>query len=197
MPLVVPMRIETVTGVQFTLVAAVGEMNVDRLKEGLPQDVPSSQGGTVGQTITVVSQTGPAGRDGPAGIAGAAGIGGVAADFDGFFATDSVSETVLKTVLCALGSLPGGTLTMTLTARGLALGGATGTWKVRIGGTDGGVDGTVVATLSVTSGSLANVTASPSFTNPGGTQIVKLTGASSVGGLDTELESVVCSFVQG
>ena len=196
MPMVVPMRIETVTGVTFPLIAAVGEMSVDRLKQGLPQGVPDSQAGTVGQTVTVVSQTGPGGAAGVAGAPGA-NASGLGVDFDGMFATDSVSETVLKTTLFDFSRLPGGSVTMSLSARGLALGGATGTWKVRVGGTDRGVDGTVVATLSVTAGSLATVSSSPSFTNPGGTQIVKLTGASSVAGLDTELESVSCGIAQG
>ena len=196
MPLVIPMQITTVTGVTFPLVASVDEMSVDRLKAGMPAGVPASQIDTVGVTVTVVSQTGPAGAGGVAGAPGA-NTGGVSADFDGLFATDSTSETVVKAVLCQFSNLPSGMVTLTLTARGLALGGATGTWKVRIGGTDGGADGTVLATLTATSSSMGNVSASASFTNPNTASVVKLTGVSSVTGLDTELESVVCSFVQG
>jgi hypothetical protein len=196
MPLVVPMRIETVTGVSFPLVAAVGEMSVDRLKQGLPQDLPATQAGTVGQTVTVVSQIGPGGATGAAGAPGA-NTGGISADFDGLVATDSATETVLKAALCAFGNLPSGMVTMAFTARGFTLGGATGTWKLRLGGTDGGVDGTVLATITVTSSSYATVSTSASFSNPNGNQVLKLTGMSSVLGLDTQLESVICTFVQG
>jgi hypothetical protein len=198
MPLVIPMQITTVTGVTFPLVANVGDMSVDRLKQGMPAGVPPTQADTVGVSVTVVSQTGPDGQPGDPGAPGASGGGsGATVDFDGLFATDSTSETVLKPSLCNFGALPSGMVTMVFTARGMTAGGATGTWNLRLGGSDTGVDGTVLATLSVTSSSLATVSASASFTNPNATQVVKLTGASSVEGLDAEIESVVCTFAQG
>ena len=197
MPLVIPMQIATVTGVTFPLVASVGDMSVDRLKQGMPAGVPPTQADTVGVSVTVVSQTGPDGQPGEAGAPGAGWAGSISADFDGLFATDSTSEAVLKASLCNFGGLPAGLITMTFTARGQSFGGAYGTWRVRLGGSDGSVDGTVLATLAITSSSLGNVSASASFANPNGMQVVKLTGLSSVTGLDTELESVVCTFAQG
>ena len=86
---------------------------------------------------------------------------------------------------------------MSFSARGMSFGGAAGTWRVRLGGTDSGTDGTVLATLSVTASSLATVATSATFSSPGGTQILKLTGTSSVEGLDTVLESVICTFSAG
>ena len=197
MPLVIPMQITTVTGVTFPLVANVGDMSVDRLKQGMPAGVPPTQADTVGVSVTVVSQTGPDGKPGTSGAPGASGGSGITADFDGLFATDSTSEAVLKASLCNFGALPSGTVTMTFTARGQTFGGATGTWRLRLGGSDSAVDGTILASLSVTSSSLGTVSVSASFSNPNGNQVGKLTGASSVEGLDTELESVVCSFAQG
>lgn len=197
MPLVIPMQITTVTGVTFPLVANVGDLSVDRLKQGMPAGVPPTQADTVGVSVTVVSQTGPDGNPGGAGAPGGPGPGGIPADFDGLFATDATSESVLKTSLCNFGALPTGTITMTFTARGQTLGGATGTWRVRLGGTDGVVDGTILTSLSVTSSSFGTVSATATLTNPGGSQIVKLSGMSSVLGLDTELESVTCTFTQG
>ena len=197
MPLVIPMQITTVTGVTFPLVASVGDMSVDRLKQGMPAGVPPTQADTVGVSVTVVSQTGADGQPGTAGAAGASGGSSVVADFDGLFATDSTSEAVLKASLCNFGSLPSGMVTMTFTARGQTFGGAVGTWRLRLGGSDSSVDGTVLATLSITSATLDTISVSASFSNPNSTQVVKLTGVSSVNGLDTMLESVVCTFAQG
>jgi hypothetical protein len=59
-----------------------------------------------------------------------------------------------------------------------------GTYKVRIGGTLGQPDGTVVATIVVTDGGdypVAVETTGPAFSNPGDFTPVKLTGLSASG----------------
>ena len=193
MSLVVPMQIETVDGVSFPLVAAVGDMNVDRLKQGLPQSIPTQEEGD-GVTITVVSQTGPAGAGGASGAPGASQGASLTVDF-GTLSTDTTSEAILDPGRIAhLEALPAGTLNVSLTGRGKALGGATGTFKLRLGGTDGGVDGTVLATLTITGSGYDTYSASGTVANPVAASLVKLTGYSSVTGLDAILESIVCVF---
>jgi hypothetical protein len=195
--LVVPLEIETVTGVVFPLVASVGEVSVDRLKAGLPTSQPATQSETVGTTITVVSQTGPAGPAGPQGAAASSSGVTLPVDFDGTFATDSTAEAVLSERLVSFAMLSSATITMSFSALCKALGGATGTWYVRLGGTDGAADGTLLGTLTVTSSSYVVATTSASLTNPLTSTRVKLTGRSSVTGLDTIAKAIVCTFQAG
>jgi hypothetical protein len=195
MPITMPMRIETVTGVTFDMVASVQDMSVNRMNEGLPKVLPTQER-TVGVTVTVVSQSGADGRPGAQGAPGANGAGAnLTLDFDGPYTTDIGTESVLdpRTVNFAL--LPAGTLVMTVAGRGLAEGGATGTFRVRLGGTDAGVDGTILASLTVTASSWGTITASGTLTNPESNQLVKLSGLSSVAGLNVSLEGLSVSFV--
>lgn len=193
MPIVAPMRVETVTGVSFDLVAGVNDMNVNRLNQGLPRTLPTDAR-TVGVTVTVVSQSGADGRPGAQGAPGADGAGAnLVVDFDGPYTTDLTSEAVLDPRTVNFVVLPAGTLTISVTGRGLAEGGATGTFRVRLGGTDG-ADGTVLATLTVTSSSWGTFTASGTLANPQSAQLVKLTGLSSTSGANVSLEGVSIAF---
>src|SRR5512145_2124423 len=145
----------------FGFVANVGDLTVDLLKQGLPTGVPATQNEIVGQTVTVVSQSGMDGKAGPAGAPGeSGGISSVEPDLDGLYSTDAASEMLFKEVLEDFSVLPSGSLAIAFSAFARALGSATGTFRLRVGGTDGAADGAVVATLSVTSTSYQMVTAS-------------------------------------
>ncbi len=181
----------------FEFVAAVGDLTVDRLKQGLPAALPATQGEVVGTTITVVSQTGPAGAPGAAGAPGGGGGQDVQPELDGLYATDVASERLLKQVHADFSGLASATTSCALSAYIRALGGATGTFRLRVGGSDGVADGTLVATLTVTSTSFQMVTASGTVTKPAGTALVKLTGQTSVVGLDAQVKSTVATFSPG
>lgn len=88
----------------------------------------------------------------------------------------------------------GGSIVFTLTGNALSQSG-TSVFRVRVGGTDGGVDGDVVAVLTVSSPTPSIVTSVPVFfANPRGNQFIKLTGQSSAGGQDAHMDSMTLSF---
>jgi hypothetical protein len=180
----------------FAFVASVGDMTVDLLKQGLANDVPATQGEIVGQTVTVVSQSGSDGQAGPAGAPGESGgsSADVQPDFDGLYATDAASESLFKEAIADFTVLPSGALTISFSAFARALGGSTGTFRLRVGGTDGVADGTILATLSATSSSFQMLTTSGSYTNPASRVLVKLTGQSSANGMDVQVKSTLARF---
>jgi hypothetical protein len=178
----------------FGFIASVGDVTVDVLKQGLPADLPATQGDVVGQTVTVVSQSGADGQAGPAGAPGADSGAAVEPNLDGLFATDTGNEDLHKQVLADFTRLPAGMLTLAFSAYARALGGATGTFRLRLGGTDGAVDGTLLATLTATSTSFQMLTTSASISNPTGRVLVKLTGQSNTLGLDAQVKSTVAIF---
>jgi hypothetical protein len=180
----------------FGFIANVGDLTVDILKQGLASGVPATQNDIVGQTVKVVSQSGMDGQAGPAGAPGAnGGIGSVTPNLDGLYTTDGTSEVLLKEVLEDFSVLPSGALAASFSAFARALGGATGTFRLRVGGTDGVADGTLIATLTATAGSFQMLTSSGTYTNPMSRALVKLTGQSSVNGLDVQVKSTLARFV--
>lgn len=179
----------------FGFVLPVGDVSVDLLKQGLPASIPASQTDVVGQTVTVISQSGMDGPAGPAGAPGSGvGISTVEPDLDGLYATDAATESLLKEVLVDFAGLPAGTLAVSFSAYVRALGGSAGTFRLRIGGTDGATDGTLLGTISATSTSFQMVTASGTVANPLGRTRVKLTGQSNTVGLDAQVKSTVAIF---
>ena len=177
----------------FSFVADVGNVSVDLLKQGLPAALPASQADVVGQTVTVVSQSGADGKAGPAGAPGASGAA-VEPDLDGIYSTTVASESLLKQVLVDFAPLPAGTLSVSFSAFARALGGASGTFRLRLGGTDGVADGTLLATIVASSTSYQMLTASGSVANPDTRALIKLCGLTSVAGLDAQLKSAVARF---
>jgi hypothetical protein len=180
----------------FAFIAAVNDMSVDYLKQGLPAGIPATQGQVVGETISVVTEIGPAGKAGEPGLPGASGSGGagVQPDLDGLFATDSGNEDLLKEAVADFSSLAQGTLTVAFSALISALNGATGTFRLRLGGTDGVVNGAVLATVSTASGSFVVVRATATVTNPTGQVLVKLTGQSSAVNSTILVKTTVAAF---
>jgi len=190
----IPIRLQTAQG-PFDFVAAVGDTSVDFLKQGLPAGIPATQGEVVGQTITVVSQTGPTGPAGGAGSAGANATGStVEPNLDGLYATDSGNEDLLKEVVADFSGITSGSLTLAFSALVEALGGATATFRLRLGGTDGVAGGTLLATVTSASSSYAVVRATSTLTNPTGQPHIKLTGQSSAVNATVLVKSVVAVF---
>jgi hypothetical protein len=177
----------------FDFVASVSDMTVERLKQGMPADVPATQGEIVGTTVTVVSQSGATGATGAAGAPGSA-TQTVQPDLDGLYASDVASETLLKQVLADFSGLPGSLTSVSFSSYVRALGGATGTFRLRVGGTDGVADGTLAVTLTVTSTSYQMVTGTGSITNPNALSLVKLTAQTNTAGLDAQIKSAVAIF---
>jgi hypothetical protein len=187
--IMIPITLMTAQG-PFDFVAVVGDMSVDFLKQGLPAGIPTLQSDVVGRTITVVTEIGSAG---PVAEASAAGSSGP--DLDGLYATDSGSEDLLKEALADFSSLATASLSLTFSALVQSLSGATGTFRLRLGGTDGLADGTLLATVSSASASYIVVRTTATLTNPGGQQVLKLTGQSSSIGATILVKSVVANFV--
>jgi hypothetical protein len=180
----------------FTFIASIGDVSVEFLNQGNPQ-VPLVGQAAVAQQVTLISQTGPQGNPGIQGAGGGGGISGgalVAPSFDGVYASDVTTESVMDE---SLGNFtPGGaTLTVHLTCYGKVPSGGTGTVAIRVGGTDEGIDGVVVVSAAISSvSSYQTITTSATFSNPGGTQPVKLTLQSSATGDDVIVKGVEVSI---
>lgn len=183
---------ETAAG-PFDFVMPVGDVTTDALSQGLRLQIPVDQNGIVGGTVTVINQAGPVGPAGPTGTGGAGGAG-VAPDFDGLYATDAGSEVLFKQVLADFSTLTAGSISVMFAATIRALDGATGTFRVRVGGTDNAVDGTIIATITTTSSTFTAVSTSATVTNPEGLQKCKLTGQSSSVGADVQVKATLCEF---
>jgi hypothetical protein len=188
-----PIRLQTAEG-PFEFVASVGDMGVDRLKQGLPSGIPAVQGDVVGKTITVVTEIGPPGEAGGTGAPGANAGAAVDPDLDGLYASDSGNEDLLKEVVADFSGLSAGSLSLAFSVLICALNGATATFRLRLGGTDGVADGTLLATVTTSSGSYAVVRATSTLTNPMGQQRVKLTGQTDTIGATVLVKSTIASF---
>lgn len=176
----------------FEFVSAVGDMSIDRLKQGLPTGVPATQADIVGQSTTIISQTGAQGVAGPAGAPGTD-AGSVEPNLDGLYSTDVASEGVLKQEIVDF-TVISGTLAYSFSSFARALGGATGAIRLRLGGTDGAADGTLVATLTATSASFQMLNTSGTVSVASGRALIKLTGETSVAGLAVQVKSTVARF---
>ena len=170
-------RIVLITGQRFDLVILASQVTVAILSVN---GILTPAAATAPTSVQLV--VGPPGGDGPAGPAGAAGAAGtpqVTLDFwenDGF--DDSGTEQLAYERLVNFTPLAG-TLTAELVAYVSSAGGAA-LFKLRLGGTKGLPDGTVLASFSTASGSpVALNGASSPFANPGGLQLVKVTQQSS------------------
>ena len=189
----IPIRLQTADG-PFSFVAAVGDMGVDILKQGLPAGIPALQGDVVGKTITVVTEVGPAGKAGEAGAPGANAGATVEPDLDGLYASDSGNEDLLKEVVADFSGLEAGSISLAFSVLIESLNGATGTFRLRLGGTDGVADGTLLATVSTSSASYVVARATSTLTNPTGQPHVKLTGQTSAVGSTVLVKSAVAVF---
>lgn len=178
----------------FAFVADLGHVSVDFLKQGLPGDLPATQGEVVGRTVQVISLVGGGSTiiDNVGG--GTGGAASVEPDLDGLYATDSGNEDLLKQGVVDFSALTGTQVAVEFYALIRALDGATGTFRLRLGGTDGVVDGTVVATITTGSGTYTTVRVTSLIARPTGTYTCKLTGQSNTAIKDVMVKSCKAIF---
>ncbi len=144
----------------------------------------------------VIPAVGPAGPPGPIGPTGSGGGGGGTASTSigqaAQMAVNATAEEVIFRSVIDFGAL-GGSITGELTAQVLVTSG-TGTYRLRLGGTPDNADGTVLATATTSSATYVNTSATATFANPTGLQIVKVTAQNSVSLQDARIRAVVVTF---
>jgi hypothetical protein len=91
------------------------------------------------------------------------------------------------------GALAAGSLTAELTASVFSAAG-TATFKLRLGGSDGVADGTVLATITHAVAAFQVKNATATFTNPTGLLFVKITAQSSGAGVDARAKGPTVTF---
>ena len=107
------------------------------------------------------------------------------------------SEQLLREFTLDFSELTPALLVCRLVALTQQSGGASGVYRVRIGGTPGAADGTEVATLNVTNAAYPSTPDSViggSFANPVAKRLVKVTGNASIGGATARIRGVHLVF---
>lgn len=145
--------------------------------------------------VAIIVPVGDPGPPGPAGAGGGGGGGGgadVEVDDDRTMADSTTAEVLAYQELVDFDPLPA-TVTVAFTAEVLSASG-TATFRLRVGGTDGAADGTVVATTTTASPTYVQGTASATISNPTGKQLVKITLQAAAVGQDARLKSMVLTI---
>ena len=109
-----------------------------------------------------------------------------------------MTEELLSEFTADFAALTPITLYPKLVALTKQTGGATGTYRLRIGGTQGAVDGTILATLTTTQGaypSTPDTVTGSSFSNPTAPRLIKVTGAASSAGQTARIRGINILFV--
>ena len=172
----------------FSLVLAVSQVSAEVLSiNGV------ATASTTDATVTpiIVTLQGPPGRDGAAGTSGGGGGGGgneLSLQGDGPYADSSGSEVYLEQEPRDFGVLSG-TVSLEITCLAKVLSAGTATIRVRIGGTVGNLDGAVQATLTTTATSYASISATNTFANPTGLQLVTVS-VQSPSGIEADVAGV-------
>ena len=177
----------------FDLVLGISDIGVDLLSvDGNPVAASPIE-------VTIVGEAGPRGPTGPQGPSG--GSGGASAMIvvadPGEFLSDSATsaEEVIYQQNCDFTVFnPGVSLDLSFLALIKATSPATGTFRVRVGGTNGVADGTVRATITTSGTSYSSVQNLPSFTNPGSTQLVKITAQTNTASTGVYIKSSSATF---
>lgn len=160
----------------FTFILSISTLTIDLLFDGEPPMVVAAAPTPV--TLPIIGEQGP---PGPAGAPGAAGgFSGfeLSVDDDGEHYVVGTAETIIGHAwLVDLLGAPAN-LTAALWMSSMVNTG-TGTIRLRIGGSETGIDGTIVASATVTSTSFSAKTASGPYTNPTGQVWVKVTAMSN------------------
>lgn len=175
-----------VTGQTFALImqaqnATLALLQIDGVSvQAAVSGTPASPG-----IQLVVGPAGPAGAQGQQGNAGASGTPqwtGALGFNHGEGYDDSGSETVIDQFWVNFDDLPA-TVTVKLIGDCYALGGATGTYRVRIGGTKGNADGTVAGTpATANTSSPTQKTIAATISNPTGIKYVTVTAQTDTPG---------------
>lgn len=177
-------------GVPFTFVMAATSVTVQLLSvNGQAVTTPSNTNAatsTAGSTTVIVQEgssvPGPPGPPGPGGSASWSG----SLNPNGY-ADNTGAEVVVDHVDVNLGALASN-ITFELVGSVKSQSG-TATFRLRLGGSDGVADGTIVATITATSASFTQKNGGSPQTNPGGLQRLKITVQSSAAGQDAEMDS--------
>lgn len=174
----------------FDLILAISEVSVDVLDVGITLPPPAIPG-------TGAVLAGPPGTPGVAGVAGPAGASGsgrsITVDQDAQIFDTSGSEVIIYQAVVNFDSLPAGTIPAALTAQVAADAGNT-TARLRIGGTDRVVDGTVLATITTSSATFVKLTNGGTLTNPTGVGYVKVTLQTSSPGNAARIRGMVAGI---
>lgn len=177
----------------FDLVLAASAVTVELLSVNGVTVTPAA---TPDNTNVIVGPVGPAGVgiQGPPGASGGGGSAALEFDDARLLATSTGAEEVLYQWDGAdFGALAAGSLTAELSASVLSASG-TATYRLRIGGSDGVADGTVVATFTHAVAAFQAKTGTSTFTNPTGNLFVKVTAQSSGAGVDAKIKGPVVTF---
>jgi hypothetical protein len=168
----------------FSLVMRASDVTVTLLAVNGLQLAAAAPAATVTQVVQ--GPPGPPGTStqGPPGPSGTASVT-LNYDPDGY-GDSSGAEVVVAQDDVNMGALAA-SVTLELVAAVLSQSG-TATFRVRVGGGDRTVDGSIVATINATAASFVQKNNSSSFTNPNGLQRVKLTVQSSVSGQDAQID---------
>lgn len=167
----------------FQLVLGVSEVTVAILRGGTTQTTAAPTVAAVAPAVVAEASGSGIGPRGPAGPPGSSGDESfeLAFDDDGEHLVEGTTETVIVSWLVNFSGAPA-TLSAAL-ATSAKVGVAAGTLKLRVGGTENGIDGSVVATTSVTATTFTAKFVSGGFANPTGQTWVKVT-ATAGGGVD-------------
>lgn len=190
----ISIQIDTAEG-PFDLVLAASSVTVELLSvNGIAVAAPVA---TPDNTIVVVGPVGPQGPAGPAGATGGGGGGGTPSlDLDDprvMASSTGTEEVLFQWDAADFGALPAGSLTAEL-AGSVYSGSGTATFRLRLGGSDGAADGTVLATITHALASFLGKNATGTFTNPTGLQFVKVTAQSSSAAVDAMIKGPVVTF---
>lgn len=118
-------------------------------------------------------------------IPGGGGVGGLMIDDPDQHYVTGLSEQVVTEISVPFALLPAGNLKPVLALLSAQTGDASGTYRVRVGGTVSAADGIVVAALGTTHGSYPSTPdqdIGASFPNPSAPTLVKITAAVSAAG---------------
>jgi hypothetical protein len=167
----------------FSRVLSVDQVSVALLSA---QDEPAAAAPATASTRVIVL-AGTQGPPGPAGATGATGGGGGAAEAIEFddanqYSTASGTEELLVQVAQDASVFEVGATLNTLLVAAVKSSSGTATFRLRIGGTEGLADGTVVATITTSSASFVSARGTGTHANPGGLVLLKVTAQSSGGG---------------
>lgn len=179
----------------FDLVMSVNQVSAAILSiNGQAVAAATDVGGstTVASSVVIVQgQPGPAGAPGSGGGGGGGGGSMLTLAKDEPQADSSGTEVVVFQDVFDLGIL-GGTITAAFSGWFKTASG-TATYRMRIGGTYGAADGTIVASLTTASTTPVKLGSSSSLSNPTGLQPVKVTIQSPSAGVQAEAEGIVAS----
>jgi hypothetical protein len=177
-------------GVPFTFILAATGVTVALLSvNGVPVSpaAAASQNATPAPAGTTIIIQGGSSEPGPPGPPGPGGSAQLTFNLNpNGYGKDSGVEEVVDQIETNLGALAA-SVTFELVAAVLSQSG-TATFRLRLGGSDGVADGTIVATITATTGAFVLKNNSLTIANPTGLQRLKVTIQSSAAGQDAQID---------